>query len=220
MLPRVKGSDSSKVGELSMFDDKDPITWKFFFRIYLAQFMGYIEVIEMPIPEDESEEECAERINQYGKINGKLIAMIGGSCYKNPICRNLLRGYTGHQWAYYYLEFLMKRFKPKGEQRLGQLIVKFGQLTMTGTETISEFLDRIRDCIAEIRACDPSQVPTDEQTAIRAKAGIEFAFPHLYAALQVGQKMSLEDLFELMDAFTGKNQLVDEEKKTEPANFV
>ena len=75
MLPRVKGSDSSKVGELSMFDDKDPITWKFFFRIYLAQFMGYIEVIEMPIPEDESEEECAERINQYGKINGKLIAM-------------------------------------------------------------------------------------------------------------------------------------------------
>ena len=79
----------------------------------------------------------------------------------------------------------MKRFKPKGEQQLGQLIVKFGQLTMTAVETISEFLDRIRDCIAEIRACDPSQVPTEEQTAIGAKAGIEFAFPQLYAALQV-----------------------------------
>ena len=67
----------------------------------------------------------------------------------------------------------MNRFKPKGEQRLGQLIVKFGQLTMTAVETISEFLDRIRDCKAEIRACDPSQVPTEEQqTAIRAKVGI------------------------------------------------
>ena len=35
---------------------------------------------------------------------------------------------------------------------------------------------------AEIRVCDPSQVPTEEQTAIRAKAGIEFCVPHLYAA--------------------------------------
>ena len=55
----------------------------------------------------------------------------------------------------------MKRFKPKGEQRLGQLIVKFGQLTMTAVETISEFLDQIRDCKAEIRAHDPF-VPTEE----------------------------------------------------------
>ena len=96
--------------------------------IYLAQFVGYIEVVEMPIPEYESDEEYAERIHQYGKINGKLRAMIGRSCYRNPICRTLLRGYNGVQSAYYYLEFLIKRFKPKGEQRLAQLIVKFGQL--------------------------------------------------------------------------------------------
>ena len=78
-----EGSDSSKVRELSMFDDKDPITWRFFFLIYLAQFVGYIEVIEMPIPEDESEDDYAERIRQYGKINRRLMAMIGGSCYIN-----------------------------------------------------------------------------------------------------------------------------------------
>ena len=90
---------------------------------------------------------------------------------------------------------------------------------MTAAETISEFLDQIRNCIAEIRACDPSQVLTDEQKAIWAKAGIEFAFPHLYAALQVAQKMSLEDLFEFMDAFTGKNQLVDEKKNIETKKF-
>ena len=59
-----------------MFDDNDPITWKFFFVIYLAQF---VKVEKMPIPEIESDEEYAERIRQYGKINGKLIAMIGGS---------------------------------------------------------------------------------------------------------------------------------------------
>ena len=87
--------------------------------------------------------------------------MIGGSCNTNPIRRNLLRGYTGHQWMYYYLKFLIKRFRPKGEQRLGQLTVKFEQLTMTVEETISAFLDQIRDCIAEIRACDPSQVHTE-----------------------------------------------------------
>ena len=64
MLPRVKGLDSSNVGGLSMFDDKDPMTWKFFFLIYLAQFVGYIEAILMPIPEVESEDDYAERIRQ------------------------------------------------------------------------------------------------------------------------------------------------------------
>ena len=48
--------------------------------------MGYIEVVEMPIPEDESEDDYAERIRQYGKINERLVEMIGGSCYKIPIC--------------------------------------------------------------------------------------------------------------------------------------
>ena len=107
------------------------------------------------------------RIHRNGMINGKLIAMIGGSCNRNPICLTLLREYTGVQW-YYYFELLMKRFKPKREKRFGQLIVKFGQLTMMTIETLPEFIDRIRDCIVEIRACDPSQVPTEEQIAIRA----------------------------------------------------
>ena len=43
-------------------------------------------------------------------------------------------------------------------------------------------------------------MPTDEQIAIIVKAGIEFAYPHSYAKMQVAQKLSLEDLFELMDA--------------------
>ena len=46
-------------------------------------------------------------------------------------------------------------------------------------KTISECLDQIQDCIAEIRECDLSRVPTEEQTSIKAKAGIKFAFPHL-----------------------------------------
>ena len=70
-------------------------------EIILSNLLGticgaYIDV-EMPIPEDKSENDYAKRIRQHGKINGKLIAMIGGSCYKNHFCRNLLRGYTGHQ---------------------------------------------------------------------------------------------------------------------------
>ena len=95
-----------------------------------------------------------------------LLVIVGKSCNRNPICRTPLWGYTGVQWAYYYLEFLIMRFKPKGEKRLGQLIVNFGQLTMTEILTLFEFIDRIRDYIVEIRACEPFQVPTDEQIAI------------------------------------------------------
>ena len=100
--------------------------------------------------------------------------------------------FRGHTTLWNFNE----EIQTKGQQRLWQLIIKFGQLTMTAIETLPDFIDRIRYCIAEIRACDPSQVPSDE-------AGIKFAFPHLNAALQVAQKLSLEDLFELMDAFNG-----------------
>ena len=48
--------------------------------------------------------------------------------------------------------------------------------------------------------------PTDELFAIRAKAGVEFAFPHMYAALQIAQKILMEDLFEWV-------------KEVETANF-
>ena len=89
---------------------------------------------------------------------------------------------------------------------------------MTAIETLSEFIDQIRNCIAEIRACNPSQVSTFEKIAIRAETGIEFAFPHLYAVLQVAQKLSLKDLFELIDAFAEKYQFI-HEKKIETANL-
>ena len=49
--------------------------------------------------------------------------------------------------------------------------------------------------------------------SIWAESGIQFAFAHLYGPLQVSQKMSLEDSFQLMDALTAKNQLINEEKK-------
>ena len=101
--------------EIYLMNDKDPITWKFFFLIYLAQFIGYIKIVQITIPEDESEEGQTEKTHQYEMINGKLIPMFGESCNKNPICRALLRVYTGVQWAYYNLEFLMKKFKPQGE---------------------------------------------------------------------------------------------------------
>ena len=68
---------------------------------------------------------------------------------------------SDEEYAYYYLELLMKRFKQ---------IVKFGHLRMTAIKNLPQFIDRIRDCVAEIRSCYPSQVPIDEQTAIRAKA--------------------------------------------------
>ena len=72
MLSRVKGSDSSKIGELCMFDEKDPITWKFFLLVYLAQFVGSFDVVEIPIPENESKNHYTERIRQYKKISGRL----------------------------------------------------------------------------------------------------------------------------------------------------
>ena len=45
-----------------------------------------------------------------------------------------------------------EKFKRKGEQRLGSLIVKFGQLIMIANEILPELIDRITYYIAEIRA--------------------------------------------------------------------
>ena len=114
MLPRVKGSDFSKLENRSVCDDNDPALWKLFFLQHQVEFFGYLEVVEMPIPEGEDEDTYSKRVRQYVKINRNLMAMIGRACNENSKCQNLLRSYTDVKWAYYYLKYLIKRFKSKG----------------------------------------------------------------------------------------------------------
>ena len=42
-------------------------------------------------------------------------------------------------WAFDILAALMKRFTPKSEAKLGELVVKFGQLQMVHGETFQKF---------------------------------------------------------------------------------
>ena len=74
--------------------------------------------------------------------------------------------YEREKWAFDLVEYLMRRFSPKGDERLGQLLVKFGQLTMLYGEGPQEFTDRVLACKIEIKAVDSSQVPTEEQTIV------------------------------------------------------
>ena len=91
----------------------------------------------------------------------------------------------------------MRRFSPKGDERLGQLLVKFGQLTMLYGEGPQEFTDRVLACKIEIKAVDSSQVPTEEQTIVRLKERIKFAYPLNYRVLKMSTgKLSLKEILE------------------------
>ena len=117
-----------------------------------------------------------------------------GAVFKSSVARTVLMACTGVEWAHDVLVFLMNLFKPKGDHQLKLLILKFNSLVMVFGETTQEYTDRVLECIAEIRGLDISQVLTDECIAIRVRTGIEFGLPQFYAALQVGVKLTLEEL--------------------------
>ena len=59
--------------------------------------------------------------------------------------------YEGENWAFDLVEYLMRKFSPKGDERLRQLLVKFGQLMLYG-EGPQEFTDRVIVCKIDIKA--------------------------------------------------------------------
>ena len=115
----------------------------------------------------------------------------------------------------------MRRFSPKGDERLGQLLVKFGQLTMLFEEGPQEFTDRVLACKIEIKAVDSSQVPTEEQTIVRLKEGIKFAYPLNYRVLKMSAgKLSLEEILEKINSFTDVNEITAPGHPVEENNLV
>ena len=148
-----------------------------------------------------------------------LLSIIMGVVSKNKVARDVMLNYEGEKWAFDLVEYLMRRFSPKGDERLGQLLVKFGQLTMLYEEGPQEFTDRVLACKIEIKAVDSSQVPTEKQTIVRLKEGIKFAYPLNYRVLKMSAgKLSLEEILEKINLFTDVNEItapghpVEEEK--------
>ena len=149
-------ASSAKVGELLPFDDKDPKAGLFYLRYYLLQEPLYETVLDMQRPPDEDQDQYDERIRQYGKVNGKLLSIIMGAVSKNKVARDVMLNYEGEKWAFDLVEYLIRRFSPKENERFGQLLVKFGQLKMLYEEGPQEFTDRVLACEIEIKAVDSS----------------------------------------------------------------
>ena len=177
---------------------------------YLLQEPLYETVLDMQRLPDEEQDQCDERMRPFGKINGKLLPIIMGAVSKNKVARDVMFNYEGEKWAFDLVEYLMRRFLPKGDERLGQLLVKFGQLTMLYEEGPQEFTDRVLACKIEIKAVDSSQVPTEKQTIVRLKEGIKFAYPLNYRVLKMSAgKLSLEEILEKINSFTEVNEITD-----------
>ena len=68
------GSSKSSRVDIPAININDINHWNFFFRIAVdVQGKFCLEVLDMVIPDDESEEDKEERITQYGDTSKKLI---------------------------------------------------------------------------------------------------------------------------------------------------
>ena len=129
------GSKSSRV-DIPAINVKNINHWNFFFRIAVdVQGKFCLEVLDSVIPEDESEEDREERITQYGDTSKKLIAWLAQACEKNPSAASHFTSYVGPSWANGMYVYILNRYKAKGENRVGKLMINFHTLTMIPGET-------------------------------------------------------------------------------------
>ena len=79
---------------------------------------------------------------------------------------------------------------------------------MLYAEGTQDFTDQVFACKFKIKVVDSSQVPTEEQTIVRLKEGIKFAYPLNYRILKMSTgKLSLEKVLEKINFFTDANEI-------------
>ena len=115
--PKIKGSESFQ-------------TWKMQFQFFLMKYgVKYVEILDVKIPEGESEEDRTERILNYSQANNTAVSFLAEACADNKealgVLRNIsLKGF-GNIWASELMEKLEIRLDLKTNSRLDKLVQQF-----------------------------------------------------------------------------------------------
>ena len=95
----------------------------------------------MEISKGEEKAEREKLLEKFDRINGKLTQLIMSSIHKFQTARKQIQAYEDEIWAFDILADLIKRFTPKTEAKLEELVARFGQLQMVHRELFQTFTD-------------------------------------------------------------------------------
>ena len=114
--------------------DTDFPTFHMLFSASLLRYSGVNEALECEIPEDETEEDKAVRLNTHEKGNKKAYSYLVESCQRNPTAILIIRSVIKRDreiWANSILKELKERFSKHAVDVLQKLISEFNSLSMT-----------------------------------------------------------------------------------------
>ena len=77
--PKIKGTESFQ-------------TWKMQFQFFLMKYgIKFVEILDVKIPYDESEEDRSERVLNYSQANNTAVSFLAEACAENKEALGVLR---------------------------------------------------------------------------------------------------------------------------------
>ena len=191
-------------------------TWLIFFAAFLRKFPPVFRAYMMEVPKNETPEQKAERIEEFGEDSQRAYSHLVEACSTSSVAMGIVVNHAATDetcWANTLLKLLTTRFTLQASTRLQNLIGEFNLLTVTPEETGAMFMDRYNAKVAAISAIDIKQLPSKMSRLNVLKTAIKGAFPILFAMMimkeaEVKNVEALEERFgQLITEWNQDNEL-------------
>ena len=177
--------------------------WLTMFMAFLMKFPLVFAAFKIEVPERETADAKAERIEEYGENSQKAYSFLVEACTNSPVALGIVLNHQATDdtcWANTLLKRLTARFSLQASTRLQILIGEFNALTVAPDETGAIFMDRYNAKVAAISSIDIKQLPTKLSRLNVLKTAIKKAFPILYA-LMLMKEVEVKNIEALEERF-------------------
>ena len=190
-----ENSNGRVSGHTPLLDkDNSKVDWNNYSLLmfaHLKQKKGAFNVFMTPPPPKGTEKELRE----IEHLNNWCYSVLIESCGKNATAmmqaHALFDIQGGDTWAQTLWKSLEARFTRERLSMVQDNLIILGKFSKVSSETFKDMIDRFRKLIADVRAIDPAQVPSDTNLMAVLKHSIE-KFENLWVHLEYDDKMNLD----------------------------
>jgi len=169
---------------------------------HLQQKRGAFKVFMTPPPPTGTDKEMREIEHLNNWCYSVLIESCRGNATAMMQAQALFDIRGSDTWAQTYWKSLESRFTRERISQVQEQLIILGKFSKEPSETFKDMVDRFKKLIADVRAIDPLQVPSETNLMAVLKKAVE-PIENLWVHLEFDEKMDLEKMFEIITRWRG-----------------
>ena len=180
----------------------DWIDYSLLMFAHIKQKRGAFKVFQTIPPPQGTDKELRE----IEHLNNWCYSVLIESCCKNPTAmmqaHALFDNKGGDTWAQTLWKSLETRFTRERISQIQDKLITLSKFSKVPAETFKDMVDRFKKLVADVRAIDPAQVPSEINLMAVLKKSIE-PIENLWAHLEFDDHMDLDKMCDTIIRWCG-----------------